>query len=184
MTKSELTKRYFDWMYELVFWTDKSYIKLLTRLHDTPFRYSIEMDGNREADGINLRYRFGFETGCEDYIIASYLDDRPCSVLEMMVALSIRCEEHIMTDPEIGDRTAVWFRGMIENLGLLDMTDDRFDVERVDDTICRFLNRAYLKNGKYGLFTVKNRYHDMRSIEIWYQLCLYLDELISKEGTK
>lgn len=178
MTKNKLVERYFDWLYGLVFQTNYSYTELLSKLNDIPFRYSIDMDGNREADGMNLRYRFGYETGCEDYIIASYLDDRQCSVLEMMVALAIRCEEQIMTDPEIGNRTSVWFRGMLDNLGLLDMTNDRFDSLRVDKAICRFLDREYRPNGQGGLFTVKDRNCDMRSIEIWYQMCRYLDELL------
>lgn len=51
-------------------------------------------------------------------MIASYLDNRPCSVLEMIIALAIRLEEHIMDDPDIGNRTGQWFWDMIVSLGL------------------------------------------------------------------
>ena len=85
------------------------------------------MDADRAEDGINLRYRFGYENGYESAMIASYLDDRPCSVLEMMVALSMKMEEQIMDDPDIGDRTSVWFWKMIDNLGLGTMHDGIID---------------------------------------------------------
>lgn len=67
MTKNELVNAYFEWMCQLVY--DRgyckrlSYRKLLARLHDTAFAYSVPMDGNRMEDGIDLRYRFGRENG-------------------------------------------------------------------------------------------------------------------------
>ncbi len=125
MTKSELNDPYFEWMYRLVVddrYSNKSYRRLFYKLHDTEFAYTIPMDGNRAEDGIDLRYRFGREQGYRDAVIANCLDIRPCSILEMMIALAIRCEEHIMEDPDIGrpDRAVVleyagqfrpWFHG-------------------------------------------------------------------------
>jgi len=75
-----------------------SYQKLLRHLHNIDFQYMLPMDGNRAEDGIDLRYRFGYEKEYEGSTIASYLDNSPCSVLEMLIALAFRCEEHIMTD--------------------------------------------------------------------------------------
>lgn len=183
MRRDELNKEYFNWMYQLVY--DKhrhsrglSYKKLLTRLHVEPFSYTIPMDGNRAADGINLRYRFGMENGYRDSIIAVYLDDKPCSILEMMVALAIRCEEHIMEDTDIGNRTGQWFWNMIVSLGLGRMTDTRYEPDYVDDVIERFLSRDYDRSGKGGLFTVEHCRRDMRNVEIWYQMCLYLETVL------
>lgn len=183
MTKDELVDRYFDWMYQLVVDDrySKSYHKLFVRLHDTEFSYTIPMDGNRAEDGIDLRYRFDREHSFPDAMIASFLDDRPCSVLEMMVALAIRCEEHIMDDPDVGDRTGLWFWNMLVNLGLGSMADENFDRYFVDNTLERFLERDYQRNGEGGLFTVNNG-RDMRTIEIWYQMNYYLSEVI-KEGS-
>lgn len=179
MTRSELNSRYFNWIYRLVcndeYSRGLSYRKLLRHLHQTEFFYSIPMDGNRAEDGTDLRYRFGYEHSYEGPMIASYLDDRPCSVLEMMVALSIRCEE-IMDDPEIGDRTGQWFWNMIVNLGLGSMDDRRFDADSVGDILRRFMNRQYRPNGAGGLFAIKRPLHDLRSAEIWYQMNWYLDE--------
>lgn len=147
------------------------------RLHETEFVFTIPMDDNRAVDGIDLRYRFGDECSFPGPMIASLLDDSPCSVLEMMVALAVRCEEHIMDDPDIGNRTGKWFWGMIRNLGLDGMNDFRFDCRYVDDVLYRLLERRYGRNGDGGLFTVNNG-RDMRQTDIWYQMNYYLDGIV------
>lgn len=181
MNRHELNDRYFNWMCRLV--SDErmkilSYAKLLKKLHTIDFRYSIEMDGNRAEDGIDLRYRFGYENSLEEPMVASFLDDRPCSVLEMMIALAIRCEEQIMGDPDIGNKPGKWFWIMIENLGLINMDDNHFDEKSVFEIANRFLERKYDENGNGGLFILKNHYRDIRSMEIWYQMMWYLDDIL------
>ena len=99
----------------------------------------------------------------------------PCSVLEMMIALAIRCEETIMDNPLYGDRTAQWFWRMMSNLGLGLMTDDIYDRDLVKQKIDRFLNREYDPDGKGGLFYIRGCAEDLRNVEIWAQLCWYLD---------
>jgi hypothetical protein len=176
MTREKIQSEYFDWMYNLV--NGKPQFQLLLhRLNDIPFTYTIPMDGNRAEDGVELRYRFGYETGYDDRVIASYLDDRDCSVLEMMVALAVRCEEHIMDDPDFGDRTGRWFWDMVTSLGLINMTDRHFNIYYVDTVIDIFLDRQYSRNGEGGLFTVNDRGRDLRSVEIWYQMCWYLGDI-------
>jgi hypothetical protein len=95
----------------------------------------------------------------------------------MMVALAVRCEEDMMYDPDYGDRTAQWFWGMVRSLGLGGMMDSVYDPDRVEAVIQRFLNRDYEPNGKGGLFTLRHAPFDARKVDIWYQLCWYLDEL-------
>jgi hypothetical protein len=136
------------------------------------------MDGNRAEDGMDLRYRFGYINSLEEPEIAVYLDDRPCSILEMMIALAIRCEEQIMGDPDIGDRTGKWFWMMIDNLGLSNMDDNHYDENYINKVIRRFLDRAYDKNGNGGLFKIKGFHNDIRNVEIWYQMMWYLDEIL------
>lgn len=182
MNRSELTKRYFEWMYRLVC-TDRkqrsvSYLRLLHFLNDIPFEYTIPMDSNRAEDGINLRYQFGQENSLPDSLVGTYLDDHDCSVLEMMVALAIRCERYTMDDPALGDRTGDWFWSMVSSLGLSSMNDDNFDSEYVNQVIRRFLSRRYERNGNGGLFIIRNRTVDVRSIEIWYQMCMYLENIL------
>lgn len=171
-----IQQRYVNWMRSKIEASPR-YSCLLRKLDETPFRYVISRDGNREGDGIDLRYRFGEEAGISQSEIAYYLDVRPCSVLEMMVALSIRTEEQIMSDSNYGDRTGTWFWHMIRNLGLANMTNDRFDSRYVEEVLSRFLNREYDADGSGGLFRIHNRNKNMRDAEIWCQLMWYLNEL-------
>jgi hypothetical protein len=138
------------------------------------------MDSNRYDDGTDLRFRFCYENDLDSSLISEYLDNRPCSVLEMLIALSVRIEEHIMYDQEIGDRTGQWFWGMIKNLGLGSMDDVHFDRRYAENVIWRFLNRGYDRNGKGGLFTIDNCKNDLRDVEIWYQACWYLDTVMQE----
>lgn len=178
MNKKTLKSKYFQWMCSLV--CDKkhrdNYQSLLSFLFDTEFIYAIGLDGNRAADGVDLRYLFSKIRGYSDHVAALYLDDEPCSMLEMMIALANRCEVQIMDNPEIGDRTGIWFWEMIESLGLHPYTDDNFDESEVSKIVKRFIHRKYSANGKGGLFTIHDSRQDMRSIEIWYQMMQYLNE--------
>lgn len=177
--KESIENEYFNWMTDLVcrqrYSKEISYKKLLRYLHDTEFIYSIPKDANRAEDGIDLRYRFTLLHGPE-YAL-DYLEG-PCSVLEMIIALAIRCEETIMDDPAIGDRTGQWFWGMIRNLALGSMTDARFDRRFVEDAVTRFLNREYEPDGRGGLFTIHHCDRDLRTVEIWHQLLWYLDSIV------
>ena len=178
MTQDRIINEYFEWLFNLVcskrYSKRISFRKLLQHLHSITFSYSIPKDVNRANDGIDLRYRFALSMGYSD--VPRCLDG-PCSVLEMMVAWAVRCEENIMDDPSIGDRTAQWFWGMITNLGLGSMLDDKYDRQYVDRVIERFLNREYEPDGKGGLFRVRRCTRDLRNVEIWYQLCWYLDSI-------
>ena len=179
MIEHRINTDYFEWLYEGMcgdrYSSNISYRKLLEHLHHIAFRYTISNDRNRANDGKNLRYSFAIAEGCEEEpeMITDYLNG-PCSVFEMMVALAQRCES-VMDDPKIGDRTGQWFWGMVANLGLNGMTDDHYDEEYVNDIIDRFLDRDYKPNGKGGLFTIRDCKYDLREVEIWYQLCWYLD---------
>lgn len=178
-----LDESYFAWLLSFLWNSDipKKNYSVLYQLYKTEFIYSNIMDGNRAADGVDLRYRFADETRRSQVVIACELDIRPCSVLEMMLALAIRCETHIMSDDTYGDRTGVWFGIMLDSLGLSYITNDQYSKNRVTDIIFRFMNRQYEADGKGGLFWIPGTEHDMRQAEIWYQLNWYLDYYISKE---
>lgn len=182
MTREDLSSRYFEWLCGIVFdrrYLDgRSYSKLLFLLHSVDFEVIIGMDQNRAEDGIDLRYRFGDECGYIQPMIASLLDIVPCSVLEMMIALSFQCE-NTMSDPEEGNRLSKWFWTMIDNLGLGSMDDNNFDEGFARFVIFRFLNREYSSNGEGGLFVINNCKYDLREVEIWCQMCWYLDATLN-----
>lgn len=171
---------YFEWMVAKVCpnypLNPTLYLNLLHTLHDIDFKYSLPMDANREDDGFQLRYRFAYERCLPDSVVASEIDIRPCSVLEMMVALALRCEEQIMDNPDVGNRMGNWFWEMIESLGLISEKDYSFNRRRVERKIRKFLDRNYNRNGHGGLFTIHDDRYDMREAEIWYQMMWHLHE--------
>lgn len=186
MSREDVERAYLDWMYGIV--CDEEYSKytkyreLFAYLHSVDFTYTIPMDGNRFEDGIELRYRFGRENGYPDYVIAEELDTKPCSVLEMMLALAIRCEDTIMDNPDIGNRVGQWFWAMVVSLGLSHMTDGNFDYRKADRIMSHFLDRTYKRNGEGGLFKVDDPSVDMRNLEIWYQMHRYLSEYFEENS--
>ena len=175
---SSIKEDYFNWMYDMMcegrFAKTITYRQLFEFLHSVDFVYFIPHDENMAEDGIALRYRYCMTHNCEDL---EYCLDGPCSVLEMMVALALRCEERIMSDPEKGDRTAQWFWVMMTSLGLSSMTDSNYNDWLVNDVVTRFLNRDYRSDGKGGLFTIKGWNRDARNAEIWHQLMAYLNTI-------
>ncbi len=176
-----IEKEYFEWMYHLVGNNNTqqrnklSYRKLLYFLNTVSFIPIMEMDDNRRIDGIDFRYRFGYENGYSDSIIERYLT-KECSVLEMMIALSSRVEDNITDNYMFGNRTGQWFWSMIVSLGLNEMKDENFNEQYCREVIDNFLTRNYAANGRGGLFTVENPHDDMRSVDIWCQFMWYLDE--------
>lgn len=177
--KDQIKLDYFNWMYDMVcggrFAPSISYRKMLTFLHDVEFTYFVPYDENRAQEGIALRYRYCLLHDCEDLEVCL---DGPCSVLEMMLALAIRCEENIMDDPTKGDRTAQWFWGMINNLGIGSMHDSNYNEWHVNDVVTRFLDREYEPDGTGGLFKVTGWNRDMRTAEIWHQLMAYINSMV------
>ena len=179
MIRNKIEQDYFDWMVNLVCYErlseKRSFRRMLQYLHDTEFIYYTQSDADRAADGIDLRYRFSY-----GYFSAPNAEREltgPCSVLEMMIALAIRCEETIMSDPRYGDRTTQWFWRMIVNLGLGGMLDDRFDAQEMETIVDIFLRREYEPNGKGGLFVLRNCEHDLREVDIWTQMNWYIETM-------
>lgn len=177
----ELDTRYFRWLCD--FTTPKrrrnrpikSYNHLLEMLHYQEFIPLVPHDENRVEDGLSLRWRFSKENNI------SYNPDDRCSILEMMIALALRCEEQIMDDPDIGNRTAHWFWMMVRNLGLFKYSDDKITsrtTKIIEAKLDTFINREYEYDGQGGLFIIKDSKHDLRDVEIWYQMCWYLDSIV------
>ena len=179
MIRNRIKTEYFSWLVDYVcgdrFADGISYNRLLAYLYEIEFTYLNPMDQNRAENGVGLKYSFAMTQGYEDEA-EEVLDilDAPCSVFEMMVALSIQAED-IMDNPTVGDRTGQWFWTMIANLGLGSMRDDKFNKVYVDEVITRFLNREYEPNGKGGLFVIRNCEYDLRDIEIWVQMLWYIN---------
>lgn len=175
-----LQELYSDWMRKFVFRNARErehYGYLLDALDASMFYFSIPMDENRMTDGIDLRYRFAYENGYDNHEVENALrHNSSCSMLEMMVALSIKGDEHILYDFDTGGRADYIFKIMLESLEFENMTNDRFDPGYVEMKINNLLNHNYDYNGYGGLFVVKNPRRDMREVDIWYQMNWYIQD--------
>lgn len=156
-----------------------NYTQLMEYLYSQPFVPRYANDNNRMQDGFEMRFHFIELSGNPNYTyhdVYKYLNE-DCNMLEMMTALAQRCEDHIMGDPDIGDRSGVWFYNMIANMHLDQMTDENFDILKVSRAVENVIDHHYARNGDGGLFSVRNPDIDMRNAEIWYQMNWYLGEL-------
>jgi len=169
---------YYNWLVERITGKPVStcqYKKLLRKLYETEFTWIVEGDENRAGDGIALRRQFAEEGGFEQS-----LNDMPCSVLEMMIALAERIDQGIMRGFGPDYSAYDWFWCMIENLGLDDQNDRRFDQFIVCRAIQNMLDRRYVLGQRGALFVLKNcstfdtkKWHKM---EIWLQMTAWLNE--------
>lgn len=180
MSEAGIQNDYFEWMCDIVcrdrFAKNISYITLLSYLHSVEFKYYNMSDADRASDGVNLRHRFALDSYDYNYVRSCL--NGPCSVLEMILALAIRCEENIMSNPRVGDRTGQWFWRMIANLGLNGMIDERFDEREAEDIVYRFMEHDYSPDGRGGLFMIRCPGKDARKLNIWNQMCLFLDKMM------
>lgn len=181
MTRAErINKIYFHWLCSFVELdqrpdsNDFSWAHCFRLLYNTEYTWVNERDENRACDGLALRWRFILDNPeYEQYI---YILDGPCNVLEMMVALAVRCEEQIMDDPAYGNRTYYWFFSMIRSLGMSGNYNAGFNRRLCRKCLDRWMNGEYEPDGKGGLFTLKDPPCDLREVEIWVQLNWWLNE--------
>lgn len=177
--KELLWNRYVEWIIDTIFEgygnenTKHMYSLLLEDLAKTQYRWILNEDHNRYIDGLDLRRRYAWVTGIDEKYVLCQLREYDCSLLEMMAALAIRCEE-IMSDPEQGLRIHIWFRKMLSSLHLDMMTDDNYNYQYVQDREMIFLTQSYDSDGDGGLFYIPNETRDLREKEIWCQMCWWL----------
>jgi len=174
MTYEPLAELYFKWLYRHVASIrlknpERSYWSLLRQLHDTEFVYFVPTDDNRAVDGTELRQEFfqaigGTPSGHPEIM------DRPCSILEMLIALSGRLSF------SGGGASRDWFWHMLDNLGLRGYSDAHPNTREVNRILKRLVERTYDYNGNGGLFPLQHPHSDQRRVEIWYQMNSYLIE--------
>ena len=103
---------------------------------------------------------------------------RPCSMLEMLCGLAIRCEESLMDDTRYGDRTSQWFWNMVSSMGIQTERDNDYDHEKVAKAIDNVIFRTYRPNGVGGLFVIPGCKEDLTKVELWKQMNWYIDKLV------
>lgn len=162
---------YYPWLCDLIGVNrfDRSYLLLIKTLHSKQFVWDVPNDDNRDSDARRLREEFlGYDR-----------KDIPCSVLEVLLGIAVRCAE-ITAEPDEEDQTHIWFWQLLDNLGLSSYHDEVYyeldGPEKIDDILTMFMLRTYKKDGDGGLFPLKRPNSDQRKVEIWYQMSAYLLE--------
>lgn len=174
-TADELERQYYIWLTNWIPGWRTTHSLLMRKLYETAFRVTLMMDENRVGDGLALRTRFIYETGMSSIERDVLKVRRPCSILEVMIALALRFEEEYMTGYEDEDPVGKWFAPMLDSLGLTIDSDGVFekDLQRVNLVLMIFLDRAYAPDGRGGLFYISGATEDMREIEIWRQMMMW-----------
>lgn len=142
---------------------------LLRYLHGQPFVWIDGYDENRAEDGVELRAYFSNESRTP--LDPSWLH-QPCSVLEMLVALAVRCEFNSM----LVEPVSWWFWHLTDNLGIDYPDAVAFPEDHVEMVLNTWMYRAYDQFGVGGLFPLQHPNQDQRHVEIWYQMMAYLEE--------
>lgn len=154
-----LESEYLKWLKKLIEQRESGkYSALLNWLYEQDFYSRLPNDDNRGADGELLREEYGIQL------------DRPCSMLEMLIALANRIN-YFLQDLGEGPKTKAYFWELIRNLEL-----EPDDQEHNHLVIVRFLERKYERNGKGGLFPLRHYTKDQRGVEIWYQMMSYFND--------
>lgn len=166
---SRISDGYLNWLVDKVD-GKKGYLELFRALGSREFTWIVKNDENRALDGLALRDHYGYFTG---------LKDEPCTVLEMLVGLSIRVGEELLWDGSTNYAGIIFWK-MIENLRLDTETNNRFDIEYVDDRLYIFLNREYGNDGDGALFRPSHFYpksqKSWKKLEVWYQMQSWLED--------
>lgn len=165
---------YFEWLLDnmnmLGTLLERRYARLLIFLANTEFTWIEPTDENRANDGTDLRQQY--EDICGE---PSGMDGKPCTVLEMMIALALRIEINITGEPG-DDHPEKWFWTMIQNLGLDRAADRNFYPDEVESIVERWLDRKYDAHGQGSPFPTSNPELDQRIRPIWEQACGWLIE--------
>ena len=168
----DLWRSYEDWLLNLIHVSTRGYLKLFDQLHDKQYTYVIPMDENRASDGISLREDFYREMRLEEAVF-DHRDD--CSVLEMLVALSIRIDSEYTGDP-LNERPDGVFWELLCNMDLDQFPDSNYDHYLVNDILDQWLNREFAYNGDGSPFPICRPRKDQRYSELWSQMMEYLSE--------
>lgn len=170
-----LMNHYYTWLCHIIDMNHhRKYSRLIRYLRSKEFYYSVPNDANRAEDGKHLRREY---LAAGNFLSTDLWEDEPCSVLEMLVALSTRLSNDIM--PDYGYPVSYWFWQMIGNLGLDFYTNDEFDIEEVEEIVKNWLDRSYhffLKTGKNLVKSGKIDKNFIEKVEIWYQMMAWIQD--------
>ena len=176
MDNKQVSAGYYQWLLGFVApekFGRGGYGKVLRQLYSIDFEYSILNDFNRISDGLYLRQLYADEIEIDKNDVQI---DRPCSVLEVLIALSKRLAQDILGDFDDSGLTGKWFWKMIDNLGLNKFSGGKYDRSKCFDIVLSWMEREFSYNGNGSPFPLKHPKCDQREIELAQQMMNYVHE--------
>lgn len=147
---------YYIWLRDLV-GNRQDYRHLVKQLDSMEYVYIFTMDANRAAGGMNLRTKFAYEASMDDDDVRT----GPCTVLEMLIGVSMHMVDTLSCDIE------TWFWTLMDNLSLTRFDDDDYDSRGVEYIVNTWLHHKYCKDGTGSIFPLKNYPGDCRNMDVW-----------------
>lgn len=171
---SPLTEDYFRWLGPQIRNMHnnptKTYGNLTRLMFEKEYVPLIPHDDNRAADGRDLRAEFCFQ---RDLPIDRLENLGPASFLEVLIGLSRRLSFAASGQPE------GWAWQLLDNLELNRLSDPltRKKAKQAEDILEACIRRTYTPDGQGGFFPLAWPNEDQRTVELWYQMAAYIDEL-------
>lgn len=183
MTSNQLAGVYLQWQEAYFHWLvqqvhdegpqSRTYWDLLRMLFEKEFSEDalVPNDDNRILDGLDLRTEFLIGADAPRGISPDKFG--PCSVLEVLVALSRRLAW------AAGGKADGWAWQLLVNLDLHKMSDPlgRIRQGRVHEILDRLIWRTYRQDGTGGFFPLSWPQDNQAKVEIWYQMSAYVNEI-------
>jgi hypothetical protein len=172
----DIKKEYFNYLVSRV--VDKKhpkvdYIPLLDLLHSLKFEWCIDLDKNRAGDGAALREKWLSEEGLYAYLFE--FDDEKVSVLEVLIGIAERFEYQV-GDIMCGDHTNDRFWELLRNLDIEKYSADNYKPLNIKAKTRDWMLRKFKKDGSGSIFPVKKCEKDMRNLQIWDQMSIYVEK--------
>lgn len=165
---------YFDYLCNLICMNDGTHdtfeLATIQQLHQMLYYYSLPIDSNLESYALQRRREW--QEANNDFFVDPW--DGGVSVLEALIALAGMGEANIFWDPDMGNRTQVWFWTMFSKLHL-----DRIECgQDIVYIVERWLNRQFMPNGEgscCGPLRIGTEI-DMRQVTFWMQFQYWAGE--------
>lgn len=153
-----------------------AYNQLLAILWRTDFVAEYENDKNRMQDAMSLRDEFAnsIEIDNQEYL---KLKSTSVRLIEVMISLAGRINDIMSFD----DNIAKYFWEMVASMELQKLDDANWNASSAQKHIDILLTHGYKRNGKGGLFFVRNidQTYNAPKLDIWTQAMAWIN---SKSG--
>lgn len=180
MREEQLVALYHAWQVYTVAQMPQ-YESLFEMLDDIVYAFSNPSDGNRYEDGVGLRYKFAYDNTINYAEVAALLDTKPCTVLEMILAIACKMENMVEQPSFPYEFVPKYLNVMLRNLEIATMTNDNINKAYVEFAINKFINRLYDPiTGRGSLFPNVSNLPNYNHRDIWSQ-CMHYLTFITRE---